>query len=70
MIINLPRFGTGIAPIFRGSPMNVPPVAGRLRMAAGNILANRNTVQRMVARGNAKAIQDAKKTSNLINLKA
>lgn len=69
MIINLPRFGTGISPIFQGSPMNVPPVAGRLRMAAGNILANRNTVQRLVARGNAKAIQDARKNTS-INIKA
>lgn len=69
MLINLPRFGTGIPPIFQGSPMNVPPVAGRMRLAAGNILASRNTVQRLVARSNAKAMQDARKNTS-INIKA
>ena len=69
MLINLPRFGTGIPPIFQGSPMNVPPVSGRLRMAAGNILSNRNTVRQLVARSNAKAMQDARKNTS-INIKA
>lgn len=69
MIINLPRFGTGIPPIFQGSPMNVPPVAGRLKMAARNIMQNRSSIQRLVARGNSKALRDARKNTS-INLKA
>lgn len=70
MIVNLPRFGSGLRPVFEGSPLRVSPVAGRLRMAGNNITANSNTVKRKVATSNAKAIRDARKNTSFLDIKA
>ena len=69
-IVSLPRFGTGLRPVFEGSPLRVSPVAGRLRMAGNNIAANSRIVKRGVAASNAKAVRDAKRSASSINVKA
>ena len=70
MIVNLPRFGTGIRPIFEGSPLRVSPVAGRLAMAGNNVAGNRNIIQRVVASSNAQARRDAKENKSFLDIKA
>ncbi len=69
-IVSLPRFGTGLRPIFEGSPLRVSPVAGRLRMAGNNITQNSATVKRNIAASNAQAMRNARQNTSFINVKA
>jgi hypothetical protein len=70
MIVQLPRFGTGVRSVFQGSPMSVPPVAGRLKMISRNLIAARNTTRRIVNASNQKAIRDAREINSLLSVKA
>lgn len=68
--INLPKFGTGMRPILRGSAIKVGTPVGKLRVGASNIASSGRGIKQLVSAGKVKAANDAKTViSNLIRVK-
>ena len=70
MQVSLPRFGNGMASVFDGSPMQVAPPSGKLKMAASNLNAAGQRVQSEIAQLKAQGAQDAKVLNSKVDIKA
>ncbi len=54
MQINMVKFGSGVPAIFKGSPIKVPPVSGKLRIMGGNIQKSSGGTKKVVQHANQK----------------
>lgn len=70
MMINVPRFGTGVSPIFEGSPIKQSNVSGKLDIASQNVQKSEANIKQTVGQKNVKAANDAKENKSFVNVKA
>jgi hypothetical protein len=70
MMINVPRFGTGLSPIFEGNPIKQSNVSGRLDIASENVQKSEANIKQTVEQKNVEAANDAKELKSFVNVKA